>query len=249
VRLILTAHLNNSPSNKKARRYLKNERRASYRTGLSILFFQRGGNLQEIATMQDHHANLNAITRFLAELSNPWGPHNHFHFRFLREDHTVSISNFAPHDVDAMIAHIIKMNETHNVYVVANPVPDNAPRVPHDKDIKCAHFAFIDADDGEQTRRAREFTAFAPYMETITGTKPSERIHRWYKFDQPMTDLDKWSELQKRLASNMQTDRTVFNKSQLMRVAGTISYPSQTKIKRKYTIEATRLFVGGSHVA
>ena len=193
--------------------------------------------------------NQTAISRFLTELSEPWEPHNHFHFRMLRENYTPHIANFAPHAWREMIEYLIKMNKTHNVYVVANPVPDDAPKIPKDVDIKRAHFAFIDADDGEQTLRARAFNAFAPHMETITGTKPSERIHRWYKFDKPMTDMDKWSHLQKRLASSMQTDRTVFNKSQLIRGAGTISYPSLSKIARKYEIEATRLSVGGCYVA
>lgn len=199
--------------------------------------------------MSDLVINQTAISRFLTELSEPWEPHNHFHFRMLRENYTPHIANFAPHAWREMIEHLIQMNTTHNVYVVANPVPDDAPTIPKDADIKCAHFAFIDADDGEQTLRARTFNAFAPHMETITGTKPSERIHRWYKFDQPMTDMEKWSQLQKRLASSMQTDRTVFNKSQLIRVAGTISYPSLSKIARKYEIEATRLSVGGCYVA
>ena len=193
--------------------------------------------------------NPRAMRRFLTELSNPWEPHNHFHFRMLRENFTTHIANYAPHAWDEMMEHLVKMNETHNVYVVANPVPDDAPRTPKDVDIKCAHFAFVDADNGEQTRRARAFTAFAPHMETITGTEPSERIHRWYKFDQPMTDMEKWSQLQKRLASTMQTDSTVFNKSQLIRVAGSISYPSCSKIARKYIIEATTLSVGGCDVA
>ena len=198
--------------------------------------------------MQDLVLNPRAMSRFLAELSAPWDAHNRFHFRFIREPYQRHIANFAPHAWDEMMEHLIKMNKTHNVYVGANPVPDDAPHSPSDEDIKCAHFAFVDADDGEQTRRARSFNSFVPHMETITGTKPSERIHRWYKFEQPMTDMKMWSQLQKRLARTMQTDATVCNPSRLIRVAGTISYPSPSKIERKYIIEATILSVGGCHV-
>ena len=198
--------------------------------------------------MPDLVINQTVISRFLTELSEPWQPNNHFHFRMLRENYKPHIANFAPHAWDEMMEHLVKMNKTHNVYVGANPVPDDAPHSPSDVDIKCAHFAFVDADDGEQTRRARAFTSFEPHMETTTGTEPSERVHLWYKFDQPMTDMKMWSQLQKRLAGTMQTDDSVCNPSRLIRVAGTISYPSPSKIERKYIIEATTLSVGGCHV-
>ena len=198
--------------------------------------------------MEIKNINLKAIERYLDELSEPWSDCEYFHFRFIRDGHTPSTCNFSRDNKAEMLKHICGMNETHNVYSVVNPVPKGSPRVPKDEHIQSAYFAFIDADDGEQTKRARGFKAFAPHMEVITGETPSLRIHRYYKFTEPMTDMAEWTKLQKMLSSTMQTDPSIHNPSRIMRVAGTINYPSKRKLKNGYVAEVSHLNIGGCYV-
>lgn len=200
------------------------------------------------AATDELHPNERTITRFLSELCDPWYSGNHFHFRFLSEGFTPSSTNFAPHAWDEMIEHVLKMNRTHNVYVCPNPIPDGSSIVACDRDIREAHFAFVDADDVVATKMVREFQQFVMHMEVITGTVPFDRVHHYYKFDEPITDMAQWRQLQSLLIDRLKTDASIKNPSRIMRVAGTVSYPSKDKLQKGYVPELTRLKIGGEYV-
>ena len=85
-------------------------------------------------------------------------------------------------------------------------------------------------------------------MEVVTGVVPHFRNHIYYRFSEPLTDMAVWSELQKRLALHLGTDKKIHNASRIMRIAGTLSYPSPTKIELGYQVELTNLIIGGVYV-
>ncbi len=89
---------------------------------------------------------------------------------------------------------------------------------------------------------------FIPEMEVVTGTKPFLRNHIYFRFDEPMTDMQRWSELQKCLIKEFGTDNAIYNPSRLMRIAGSVAYPSASKLKRHYRAEVTKLLMGGKYV-
>ena len=113
---------------------------------------------------------------------------------------------------------------------------------------KRAFFAFVDADEKGAADRVRESKLFIPEMEVVTGTKPFLRNHMYFRFDEPMTDMLRWSELQKCLIKEFGTDTAIPNPSRLMRIAGSVAYPSASKLKRHYRAEVTKLLIGGKYV-
>ena len=144
---------------------------------------------------------------------------------------------------------IVEMNNRGlNAYAVVHPVLRQTPVSAKDADIKRAFFAYVDADEKGAADRVRESKLFIPEMEVVTGTKPFLRNHIYFRFDEPMTDMLRWSELQKCLIKEFGTDTAIHNPSRLMRIAGSVAYPSASKLKRHYRAEVTKLLMGGKYV-
>jgi len=135
-----------------------------------------------------------------------------------------------------------------NAFAVVHPVLRQTPVSAKNKDIKRAFFAFVDADEKGTADRVRESKLFIPEMEVVTGTKPYLRNHIYFRFDEPMTDMQRWSELQKCLIKEFGTDTAIHNPSRLMRIAGSVAYPSASKLKLHYRAEVTKLLIGGNYV-
>ena len=191
--------------------------------------------------------NQKTVTRFLRELTRDWSSGETLEIRCLREHYKPHSTRFALHALDEASKHISAMNGTHNIYACINPVPDETIGSAKDNDIKRSFFAFVDADDKGAADRARSFDAFKIAMEVITGTTPHLRNHIYYRFDEPITDMQQWNALQRALIQNLGTDVNIHNPSRIMRVAGTISYPSKAKVNRGYKTELTRLIIGGQY--
>ena len=75
----------------------------------------------------------------------------------------------------------------------------------------------------------------------VTGTQPSMRLHAYWQLAQPVRDMSAWRQAQKALIGEFQTDAAIHNPSRIMRLAGTISWPSADKRAKGYTPELVRL--------
>ena len=192
--------------------------------------------------------NPKTIEQFFGLLSQDFDAGEVIEIRCLKDGFTPNTARFARHAIGDAIEHVTRMNKTHNIYCVVNPVPQDAPKAAKDHDIKRAFFAFVDTDENGAANRARSCDLFSSEFEVITGLKPHFRNHIYYKFDEPMTVMREWSELQKLLDRSLGTDLTIHNPSRIMRVAGTVSYPPKRKLERGYQTELTRLIVGGNYV-
>ena len=191
--------------------------------------------------------NRRTITRFLGMLTEQFDTYEQIEIRCLRENYKPHTARYALHSFEQAVDDIIAMNATHNVYVVVNPVPESASLNATDADIARSFFAFVDADDEGAADCASSFDAFEITMEVVTGTTPHLRNHIYYRFDEPVTDMQQWKTLQRALIQNVGTDVNIHNPSRIMRVAGTVSYPSKAKVNRGYETELTRLLVGGQY--
>ena len=76
-----------------------------------------------------------------------------------------------------------------------------------------------------------------PDFVVITGKTPHLRAHTYWRLEQPCADMKVWRETQQRIASNFKTDPSVINPSRIMRVPGTVSYPSGKKRAQGYIDE------------
>ena len=85
-----------------------------------------------------------------------------------------------------------------------------------------------------------------PDLVVQTGSVPCKRYHAYWRLVEPCRDLSMWRQRQADIARRYGTDQAVVNPSRLMRVAGTVAYPSAAKMARGYIPELTTLKLGSS---
>jgi hypothetical protein len=79
-----------------------------------------------------------------------------------------------------------------------------------------------------------------PQLLVTTGTIPELRGQLWLRTT-PTADLAQWEEVNRRSVHFCGGDRNALGTYRLMRLAGTVSYPSPQKEKRGYVIELTTI--------
>ena len=187
------------------------------------------------------------IHQFLSLLTEPWkecSPKVRLDLRFLANDKPTSTAQFADDQLPDATDHIVKMNVNNlNAYVCINPIVEiflMAGKAATDEDILRAHFAFADCDEPGSAERLESHAP--PYdFCVVTGTQPHLRCHYYWQFFDPVHDLLDWTKTQKAIAKVHATDGKVCNPSRVMRVAGTIAYPSVQKQEKGYVPELTQL--------
>jgi len=103
--------------------------------------------------------------------------------------------------------------------------------------------------DGDFVAGARKLGGLAkPQMMVITGRTPEVRGQLWIKI-KPTADMDLWNEVNRRSVCFCGGDRNALGTYRLMRLAGSVSYPSPQKRERGYVAELTygRLFDAPEH--
>lgn len=130
--------------------------------------------------------------------------------------------------------------EGQNVYVGVNPRKTNVNRKHRasDTDVELAFFHFADLDRAEAVEKARTNLPIRPTMIVMTGTVPNNRPHFYWQLEEPMGNLAAWTEGQRGIAQNLDGD-PVINPSRIMRLGGTVNYPTQDKLGRGYRMELT----------
>ena len=117
------------------------------------------------------------------------------------------------------------------------PIDPNAIITPgkgaKNKDILRAHYSFADAYDQQGLDGLSKLSKKQTSDITITtGTIPHERRHAYWHLSEPCFDLQQWQVTQTRIAIEFNTDKSVSNASRLMRLPGTVNFPSSHKQKR-----------------
>ena len=194
-------------------------------------------------------ANPKTIAGYFHKLMQDWDEREVVELRFLDETRKPKNYRFETSQILEATNCVVEMNNRGlNAYAVVHPVLRQTPVSAKDADIKRAFFAYVDADEKGAADRVRESKLFIPEMEVVTGTKPFLRNHVYFRFDEPMKDMARWSELQKALIFRFKTDASIHNPSRIMRVAGTIAYPSNKKLEKHYQTELTKLIIGNRYV-
>jgi hypothetical protein len=154
-----------------------------------------------------------------------------------------SIAHFRPSDIDDATAWVAQMNGyARNIYAVRNPIRDNASgRAASDADILAAFFLWADCDDAASGANVLRWEGPKHTAAVITGTIPDTRVHVYWELTEPVYALDAWRDTQQAIARHFSSDPSVVNPSRIMRVAGTVSWPSDKKRERGYLPERTAL--------
>ena len=190
------------------------------------------------------------IQQFLSLLTEPWkecSPKGQLELRFLADGKSASIARFPDDQLVNATDHIVQLNTNKlNAYVCINPVaeiPVKTSYAANDKDVLRAHFAFADCDEPGSAERLKNSAPPHDFC-VVTGTQPHIRCHYYWQFERPLHDLAKWRVIQAGFAKAYGSDSCVKNPSRLMRIAGTVSYPSPSKKAKGYEIERTELRIG-----
>jgi hypothetical protein len=136
-----------------------------------------------------------------------------------------------------------------NVYVTVNPARPLGPNV-KDQDIIQTSFLFADADELGVVSQVKNDVIHRPSVFVCTGTKPFERGHFYWQLEEPVqpTDFEQWKELMQNIAKRHGCDPQICNPSRIMRLGGTVSYPSKAKRARGYQTELTAFYeYGGTY--
>ena len=187
------------------------------------------------------------IEQFIRAVTQNWlnlgEDEHHFEVRCLGEHRTPNSGFFAPSQIDDATTFIIKMNDLKmNAYMTINPIGTKPHGNAKDDDVACAHLSFADADDLTGLAGIKTMTGeHAPDFIVTTGSVPHERQHAYWRLETPCHDLELWRQSQQNIARNLGTDPSVINPSRIMRVAGTVSYPSQSKVAKGYICELVTL--------
>jgi len=187
------------------------------------------------------------IEQFIRAVTQNWlnvgEDEHHFEVRCLGEHRTPNSGFFAPSQIDDATAFIVELNNLKmNAYMTINPINTNHHGNAKDDDVACAHLSFADADDLAGLSGIKTMTGeHAPDFIVTTGSVPHERQHTYWRLETPCHDLELWRQSQQNIARNLGTDPSVINPSRIMRIAGTVSYPSQSKVAKGYIPELVTL--------
>lgn len=193
--------------------------------------------------------NRSAIERHIELLTKPWiedGLSALLEIRCLKDKGGSRSHYVDPLDADFLddaITKVCDLNQAGwNGYVCINPIDNTHDGPANDQAIVSAYFAFADADDAKASEQLLASHA-KPDFYVQTGAVPTQRLHAYWSIE-GIHDLDKWRMMQKRLIANFGSDKAICNPSRVMRLAGTVAYPTETKRTRGYIPELTLLKEG-----
>lgn len=99
--------------------------------------------------------------------------------------------------------------------------------------------------DNQFISGARRLGSIArPQLIVLTGTRPSLRAQLWLRIT-PIYHLRLWDHATREIAEVCQADLNAVGLNRLMRLAGTVSYPTTAKRSRGYIEEVTQLISRG----
>ena len=152
-----------------------------------------------------------------------------------------SANTFRLDQIDAAAALALDLNMTgNNVYIGATLKRADAPefkRTSREHDAVATAIA-IDFDREFSEGLDKIESIASPGLVVITGRVPQARGHIWMPIV-PNQDLNLLGKVQRDLVAYAGADRNALGGARLMRLAGTIAYPSVKKQERGYRVELT----------
>lgn len=195
-----------------------------------------------------HTPNLDAIRADLAFMTRRWHELSApawIEIRAFDEYGQPQIGHFKPDWIEGpggAVEWTADMNKRgRNCYAVRNPVRDEVGKAASDTDILAAFYLWADCDEGHAAENVLRFPGPKWVAAITTGKVPSTRVHTYWELTQPCTDLAAWRDMQSAIARHFGSDPSVINPSRIMRIGGTISWPSTKKVAKGYIPELTTI--------
>jgi len=110
-----------------------------------------------------------------------------------------------------------------------------------DKDVEAAYNIVADLDSPESAEIIRNKSLPLPYhWVVVTGTTPNTRGHIYYELDEPMRNMDSYRQIQEAVRFRAKGD-PIADPRRIVRLAGTVNYPTEAKKAKGYKTELTYL--------
>lgn len=153
---------------------------------------------------------------------------------------TTAYFNSRPEGIAEAAAFAANRNrEGSNVYVGVNPRKPATKRPAQAEDVGISFWHFTEFDSANIVERAGgRMRPLPPTMTVTTGSVPNRRPHLYWQLDEPVGDMIAWGDRQRGIMDAFEGD-PVIDPPRIMRVAGTVNYPTQDKIGRGYRMELT----------
>ena len=121
-----------------------------------------------------------------------------------------------------------------NIYVGVNPRKPGTERscAANSKDVEKAFFNFADIDSSESLSALSKYSGTPYTFAVTTGRVPNHRPHIYWELDVPTCNMEAWKDTQRLIAGHFDSDR-VIDPPRIMRLAGTINYPSEKKSEER----------------
>jgi hypothetical protein len=178
------------------------------------------------------------IHEFLCHLTKGWPEGSVFELRVLSESGSAYSQSFLP-SLDGLQAGgewaaQENKHKGNNLYVIPNPKKvEQINKTATDKDILGLTVVFVDQDDAEAPSLV---DTIAPSWVVTTGTIPHLRKHGYWRLSTIVKDVAAWKATVKAIQKRFQGD-PIANPSRIMRLPGTVSYPTDAKRQRGYVEE------------
>jgi hypothetical protein len=129
-----------------------------------------------------------------------------------------------------------------NIYVGVNlRNPSVSPtRACGKDDVVAAIFQFADCDSAESVAALRDLQPYRHQISIGTGIEPHLRMHAYWRHETVVRNLSAWSDVQMRIATKLGSD-AVHDPARIMRLAGSVSYPTTAKAERGYRVEVVQI--------
>ena len=102
-----------------------------------------------------------------------------------------------------------------------------------------ARWCVADLDGAPEAEARLRALPVPPRFVVTTGTAPRWRGHAWWRLAEPVA-LAEWTPLQRDLAAFLDADPSLADPARVVRLAGTVSWPKESKRARGYRAELTR---------
>lgn len=191
-------------------------------------------------------ANAAEVKRDLEYMTARWHELNRplwIEVRAFKEGCQTQIAKFRPDWIDEAVDWIVSVNSKgYNLYAVRNPIRgDLGSGSASDTDIVASFFLWADCDDPAAAGNVHRFDGPKWSAAVVTGQIPSTRVHTYWQLRDPCTDMAAWRDMQTTIAAHFGSDRSVINPSRIMRIGGTVAWPSTKKRERGYIDELTTI--------
>ena len=177
------------------------------------------------------------IKKHLQKITSRWDELRedaYFEIRCIKEGGIPTYKKFKKEQIDQAINFATRTNsEKYNVYVTVNPISSKTNgRAGRDEDIIGAFYCFCDCDTTDSVDNYNKMLPSGKGNFGVYTGKQPKRGHIYYELDKPIKDLQLWSSIQRAIANTLQSDPVVHNPSRIMRLAGTVNYPTPHKIEK-----------------